>query len=126
MQKAKILIADDDMALVQALAIRLSEEGYEIINAQDGYFAVAQAVKEHPDLMILDINMPAGDGFTVQQRTEKVRPLVFVPVIYVTGDKSGQAKNAAKQLGAFALIHKPFEFGKLLAVVKRALSGRAA
>lgn len=122
----KILIADDDRALVQMLSIELKNEGYEVLNAGDGCRALAQALKQKPDLLILDIHMPYGSGFNVQEHIYKLSKFEDVPVIYITGDNSPEARSTAEHFGAFALIIKPFELSDLVAMVQRALSRTAA
>ncbi len=115
-----ILIADDDLALVQALAIRFKNAGFNVVCGSDSYHALQQAMTARPDLIILDINMPCGDGFTVQQRLQQAAH-VAAPVIYLTGDKSERVVQISKQLGAYALLYKPFEIQQLLATVHQAL-----
>ena len=68
MPKQKILVVDDDANLVQALRLRLLANNFDIAVACDGYAAVATAQKERPDLIILDLGLPAGDGFVVLDR----------------------------------------------------------
>jgi len=120
--KRTILVADDNASFLKAVSIRLERAGYEVITATDGYFALQRAVEHVPDLMILDIHMPAGDGPTVQQRKESIASIADIPVIYVSGDKSEEARAALDAIGALHLIHKPFEFAELLAVIEGAIS----
>ena len=121
----QILEADDNPGFLKALSVRLKREGYRVIVASDGYFALAFAVEHKPDLLILDIYMPAGDGFTVQDRKDKLPELADVPVIYVSGDKSDQTQLRAEQGGA-TILHKPFDFDELVEMIERALTSRAA
>ena len=65
MKTPKILIVDDDPDLRQALRLRLRANHYETVHAVDGYSAISQAYKERPNLIILDLGLPAGDGFVV-------------------------------------------------------------
>jgi DNA-binding response OmpR family regulator len=65
MANSKIMIVDDDPDLRQALWLRLRANHYDTVNVVDGYSAIAQAYKEQPDLIILDLGLPAGDGFVV-------------------------------------------------------------
>jgi len=116
-----VLIADDDRALVHMLSIGLKKAGYEVIAAVDGYFAFSQALNRHPDLLILDIHMPAASGFNVLERMYKSEPMQGVPVIYMSGDNSPQVRNAAEQFGAFALVHKPFDVAMMLQTVDKAM-----
>ncbi|MEM6394172.1 MAG: response regulator [Planctomycetota bacterium] len=109
----RILIADDHTKLVEALKFRFEKRGFQVHTAHDGYNALATATREPLDLMILDINMPAGDGFSVQERLHKPRGSAGIPVIYITGDKSVRLDEVAEDLGALAVFHKPFQFNEL-------------
>ena len=120
MGKPKILIVDDDKDLLQSLSLRLGKEGYDVAVATDAYQGLERARTMKPNLLILDIRMPAGDGFSIQERMQAMSG-PWPPVIYLTGDKSIRAELGAKRLGARALIYKPFDFSTLLDMVKRAL-----
>jgi DNA-binding response OmpR family regulator len=117
----KVLIADDDRTHLLALQIRLRSEGFEVICAQDAYFAVQQACEGKPDAMVLDINMPAGDGFTVQERIGRMADLEGIPVIYLTGENSQRVTDLARTHGAFALLFKPFDIADLLTKLREAI-----
>src|SRR5690242_8215322 len=109
MADSKILIADDDRELVKLLAMSLKKAGYEVVIAMDGCQAVDFAHKHEPDLLILDVNMPAGSGMSVQERIGKVGALCAAPIIYLTGDKSDRVVQEAAKLGAFRILYKPLE-----------------
>ena len=121
MERPKVLVVDDDADLVQSLSLRLRHEGYDVAVAMNGYHGLERARRESPDVLILDIHMPAGEGFTVQDRLQEMMG-PWPIVIYLTGDKSLRADLMAKQLGAFAVIHKPFEIAQLLETVRRAVA----
>ena len=120
--KPTILIADDDDRVLKALIIRLGSLGFHIITATDGFNALAMATKHAPALLVLDVNMPAGDGFSVQERLKHIDGLENTPVIYLTGDKSARLDEMARQLGAYALLHKPFDIENLIDAILSALS----
>ncbi len=121
MKRPKILVVDDDVELLQLLSLRLRSEGFDVAVASDGYWGLEKARSESPDLLILDIHMPAGDGFSVQDRLQE--PMGPWPiVIYLTGDRSLHTDLMAKKLGAFAVIRKPFDIARLLETVKRAIA----
>src|SRR6202451_964253 len=84
MERAKILIVDDDPDLRRALKIRLRANHYDTVQASDGYSAIAVAQKEQPNLIILDLGLPAGDGFVVLQRLRDSDFLSSIPVIVLT------------------------------------------
>ena len=125
-RKARILIADDDQALLEAMKIRLEQCNAEVATATDGYSTLAKAQQFLPDLVITDVNMPAGDGFSVHERLNAIEGLKGVPVIYLTGDRSERLDSFAYKLGAFEVFHKPVDFKLLSASVYKALRGKAA
>lgn len=126
MSNPKILIADDDQRLALALSERLKSLGYDVIIANDAYYATSSMQRQQPDLLILDIHMPAGDGFSVQERMQNMPAMENVPVIYVTGDKSDETLKLARQMGACGVIYKPVNVPKLLESIERALAPKAA
>lgn len=121
MERPKVLVVDDDADLVQSLSLRLRHEGYDVAVAMNGYQGLERARTESPDLLILDINMPAGNGFSVQDRLQKMMG-PWPIVIYLTADRSLRADLMSKKLGAFAVIHKPFDIARLLETVRRAVA----
>lgn len=118
----KILIVDDDPDLRQALRVRLRANNYETINAGDGYSALAQAYKEHPDLIILDLGLPAGDGFVVLDRLQRDDKLSAIPVIVLTARDAQSTERLALQSGAAAFFQKPADNAELLGVIRATLS----
>jgi DNA-binding response OmpR family regulator len=122
MTPAKILIVDDDPDLRQALRLRLRANHYETVNAGDGYSAIAQAYKEHPNLIILDLGLPAGDGFVVLDRLQKDDKLSTIPVIVLTARDPQSAEKLALQSGAAAFFQKPADNAELLDVIRATLS----
>jgi DNA-binding response OmpR family regulator len=120
-QKKKILIVDDERDIVKVLVIRLQSSGYEVIAAFDGAQGVFMAHKEKPDLIILDIRMPAGDGFSVAERLKRSSHTWTIPIIFLTGSPEREAEGRAMELGARFFIKKPYDPEELLDAVKRAL-----
>ena len=120
--KAKILIVDDDPDLRQALRLRLRANQYETVNASDGYSAIAQAYKEHPNLIILDLGLPAGNGFVVLDRLQKDDKLSTIPVIVLTARDAQSTERMALRSGAAAFFQKPADNAQLLSVIRATLS----
>ncbi len=120
-QKKKILVVDDERDIVKALMIRLQGAGYEVVTAFDGAQGVFMAHKEKPDLIILDIRMPAGNGFSVAQRLKRSTHTFTIPVIFLTGSPETNAEDKARALGARFYIKKPYDPEELLDAIKRAL-----
>jgi DNA-binding response OmpR family regulator len=120
-QKKRILIVDDERDIVKALMIRLQGAGYDVVTAFDGAQGVFMAHKEKPDLIILDIRMPAGNGFSVAQRLKRSIHTFTIPVIFLTGSPDKEAEEKAMALGARFYIKKPYDPEELLDAIKRAL-----
>ena len=117
----KILVADDEPEIVKALHIRLKEAGYEVVVAFDVLQAIYQAHKEKPDLIILDIRMPAGDGIGVYERLRLSSETTTIPVIFITAYANDEIVKKVLELGAEGFIAKPFNIDKLLNKVKTIL-----
>ncbi len=120
-EKKKILIVDDERDIVKALMIRLQGAGYEVVTAFDGAQGVFMAHKEKPDLIILDIRMPAGNGFSVAQRLKRSINTFTIPVIFLTGSPEKNAEEKAMALGARFYVKKPYDPEELLDAIRRAL-----
>ena len=122
MSGKKILLVEDDKDTVRAVAIRLKSQGYDLIVAADAIAAVSTARKEKPDLIILDLGLPGGDGFAVIQRVKSNYDLMLVPIIVVSARDPLLNEARALEAGAEAFLQKPVENADLLATVERALS----
>jgi DNA-binding response OmpR family regulator len=124
---AKILIVDDDPDLRQALRLRLRANEFETVQACDGYSAIAAAYKERPDLVILDLGLPAGDGFVVLDRLQKDDKLSTIPVIVLTARDPAGNERRALESGAVAFFQKPADNLELLQLIRATLAhGHAA
>jgi DNA-binding response OmpR family regulator len=121
MRKPKILIVDDDPDLLRALRLRLRANNCDVISVQDGYSVVGAAQKERPDVIILDLGLPAGDGFVVLERLQLSDQLSGIPVIVLTaGDPQGNEARALKA-GAAAFFQKPVDNEELMNVIQVSL-----
>ena len=121
MEKKRILIADDDESFLRGLAIRLRTHNFEVITAKSGCEALKKATRHRPDVIITDINMPGGDGFTIQERLGNLSwdpP----PIIYVTGEKSGRMETRLWQNDARDVLYKPLDTQELLLTVNDMLA----
>ena len=121
MQRAKIMVVDDDPDLRQALSLRLRANNYDTVNVCDGYSAIAMAQKEKPHLIILDLGLPAGDGFVVLERLQKDDRLSTIPVIVLTARDPRSSERRALQAGATAFFQKPADNAELLEVIRATL-----
>jgi len=121
MSGKKILIVDDDQDLTRGLKIRLRANGYETVFAGDGYSAVKIAKEEKPDLVLLDLGLPAGDGFIVMERLKNLSSLSSIPIIVLSArDPKGNMERAF-QAGANAFFQKPADNEELLETIQRFL-----
>jgi len=121
----KILVVEDDTKIAMGLGIRLKAAGYDPLLAQDGLGAVNVAVKNRPDLVLLDISIPAGNGFTVARRIQTAIATP-TPIIFLTASKRPEFRQQAEELGAVGFFEKPFEADQVLATIKQTLAGRPA
>ncbi len=121
MGQKKILVVDDDPDVRSGLQLRLNANDYDVICAADGVASVAEARKHMPDLIILDLGLPAGDGFSVLERLKANEKLSSVPVIVLSGrDRVGNRDRAIKA-GATTFLQKPVANEQLLAVIRLVL-----
>jgi two-component system alkaline phosphatase synthesis response regulator PhoP len=126
MATAKILIVDDDQDIRQLLGHRLKARGYEPVYAGDAIAAVNQARKERPDLILLDLSMPAGDGYVVLERIKAMPALEGTPVIIVSARDPLAEEPRFVEAGADAFFRKPFDHEQLLTAIARALGSAPA
>jgi len=116
--KGKILVVDDEPDIVRSLSIRLGSVGYEVSTAMDGLNATRKAIEEQPDLILLDIGMPAGNGHEVVERLRNIEETCHIPIIYLTACTSDADYRKAREGGVCKFITKPFDSDILLAAVE--------
>jgi two-component system KDP operon response regulator KdpE len=121
MSNKKILIVEDDADVRQGLHVRLKANNYDIFFAADGFSSVQEARKHEPDLIILDLGLPAGDGFVVMERLRAVPALAIIPIVVVSGRAGAANRERALKAGAKAFLEKPVDNAELLAVIRQAL-----
>jgi len=114
----RILLVDDEAAIVQSLRYNLEKNGYLVTAAGDGRSAVALAASEEPDLIILDIMLPLLDGI---EACKEIRKSSNVPIIMLTAKHQEVDKVLALELGADDYVTKPFSLGEIIARVKARL-----
>lgn len=122
MKKSKILIVDDDPELRRALNLRFRANHYDTAYATDGLSAITMAQKEKPDVIILDVGLPAGDGFVVMDRLQQNAELASIPVIVLTARDPQGTRQRIMKAGASAFFQKPADNGKLLNAIRSVLS----
>ena len=116
--RKKILLVDDEAAIVQSLRYNLEKSGYTVVIAGDGRTAVTLASTETPDLIILDIMLPLLDGI---EACKEIRKVSSVPIIMLTAKDQEFDKVLALELGADDYVTKPFSLGEIMARIKARL-----
>jgi len=122
----KILLVEDDLDTRTGLSIRLEAHGFDVVEAPDGASAVAVAVRERPDLIILDLGLPGGDGFALIQRFRTHAVLSPTPVIVLSARDPAANRARALDWGAAEYFQKPADDQALLEAIRRALGGRTS
>jgi len=121
MPNAKILIIEDDTDQLIGLKIRLQAHHYNVVHAIDAVTAISTARREQPDLILLDLGLPAGDGFQVMERLHDLMDVAHIPIIVISArDPQAYAARAIDE-GAFAFFHKPVDNTELLNTIENAL-----
>ncbi len=118
----KILVADDSQFQLQLLKKYLSEKGLAVMIAADGFQAWTTALREEPDLIVLDLNMPAGSGLDILKRLKTSVKTAAIPVIGITASTEASAEHAMTELGAVAFLTKPLDLDRLHLVISEILS----
>jgi two-component system alkaline phosphatase synthesis response regulator PhoP len=117
--KTKILIVEDEPAMVAGLRDNFEYEGYEVISAEDGVSGLERALSDNPDLIVLDVMMPRMSGLDVCKQLKSKRPAV--PIIMLTARGQEIDKVVGLELGADDYVTKPFSVRELMARVKAVL-----
>ena len=113
----KILIVEDDPKIARALLIRLKANGYNVSLASDAIAGASQARAIKPDLILLDISMPAGNGFQLAETFHQMSETNGTPIIFITASKNPELTEKVTELGAHGLFEKPFDTEKLLSFI---------
>jgi len=122
--KGKVLVVDDDAVVRKTLNIKLSEAGYQVLEASDGAAALAVARAENPDVIIMDIFLPPEpgmmwDGFGLIQWLERPQSGTGLPFIVITASDSPALRGKALAVGAAGFFRKPLDMTALLAVIEK-------
>jgi two-component system alkaline phosphatase synthesis response regulator PhoP len=118
-RKTRILIVEDEPAMVAGLRDNFEYEGYEVISAHDGVTGLELALKESPDLVVLDVMMPRMSGLDVCKQLKAKRPAI--PIIMLTARGQEIDKVVGLELGADDYVTKPFSVRELMARIKAVL-----
>lgn len=121
----KILIVEDEVDLVKALQMRLADWKYETVVAIDAYEGIKLAMDQKPDLVILDLMLPAGGGISTLKNIRNSSKVRFIPVIILTGMKNVAVKRRVIELGVSAYIEKPYKDEDLKSAIDKCLQNSA-
>ena len=121
MSNHKILIVEDDADVRLGYQVLLKANRYDTFFAADSSFAITEARKHQPDLIILDLGLPAGDGFIVLERLRAITNLAQIPVVVVSARDFHGNKESALKAGARAYVQKPWNDSELLAIISQQL-----
>ncbi len=118
---AKILLVEDHEEIWDFLSRRLKRRGYDVVVAQDGEDGLAKARSVRPDIVLLDMNLPIVDGWTVAQKLKGEAGTAQIPIIALTAHAMAGDREKALQAGCDDYHPKPVDFSKLLSQIEAAL-----
>src|SRR5580692_11920252 len=121
-----VLMIDDDNVFLLTIGVRLKSMGYTVHAAKDAVNAISAVRKNNPDVIVLDVSLPAGDGFMVADRLQKLITAAATPIIFVTASEKPGMRERAMKLGAVAFLAKPFDATTLADSIESALSPDAS
>ena len=121
MTKVKILVVDDDADTRLILGTKLKKQGYLVLNAADSYQAISMARQEAPDVILLDLGLPGGNGFIVLERLKAITSLADIPVIVVSSQEPGEVESRVLEAGPVLFIKKPVDQEQILTALHTAL-----
>ena len=117
-----VLLIDDDNVFLLTIGVRLKSMGYTVCTAKDAANAITVVRKTSPDVIVLDVSLPAGDGFLVAGRLQNLVASAATPIIFITASEKPGLRERAMKLGAVAFLAKPFDATTLADAIETALS----
>ena len=118
-----VLLVDDDNVFLLTIGVRLKSMGYTVYAAKDAVNAISAVRKNNPDVIVLDVSLPAGDGFMVAERLQNLISTAATPIIFVTAsEKPGLRERAMKVGSVVEFLNKPFDATTLADAIESALS----
>jgi DNA-binding response OmpR family regulator len=117
-----VLLVDDDNTVLLGIGLRLKAMGYGVYTAKDAVTAVSTVVRNKPDVVVLDISLPAGDGFLVSERLQNLVGSASTPIIFMTASQDPNLRARASKWGAVGFLNKPFDATTLADAIESAMS----
>jgi len=117
----KVLVVDDEIFISRMIKITLEAKDYEVIVAKDGTEGLDKALKEKPDVILLDIMMPVYDGFYILGKLKEKDETMAIPVIMLTSMARPQDITRAMELGSAGYVMKPFEYEDLIDSIEKVI-----
>jgi two-component system, NtrC family, nitrogen regulation response regulator NtrX len=117
-----VLIVDDEAKIIESLEGILSDDGFEVLHAFNGYEALKKVETESPDIVLLDIWMPGIDGIETLREIKKISPTL--PVVMITGHGSIESAVDATKAGAYDFLEKPLSIDRVIVTINNALNFR--
>lgn len=121
MSAPSILLIEDDLNVCHGIQRKLKAFNYNTVYAPDAVASISQARQHHPDLILLDLGLPAGDGFVVMERLRQFPELSMIPIIVLSGRDRAANEARAFRAGATAFLQKPVSGDVLLETIARCL-----
>jgi len=112
-----VLVTDDEPSLRMLVKLLLEREHFEVLEARTGRDAVAIALRERPDLLLLDLDMPDVDGYRAIAQARAEHRLRTMPIVVLTSQDGAEVKRRVLELGADDYLLKPFDADALVARV---------
>jgi two-component system KDP operon response regulator KdpE len=119
--RKKVLLIDDDPVLSRLFSVRLRGAGYDVAVACDGVQSISAVRRERPDVILLDIGLPGGDGYTVLKRLKAIVHVSAVPIIVVSGRAAETEAERMFAAGADDYFQKPVDLERLAARMRELL-----
>lgn len=116
-----VLLVEDDPKLSTALQMRLQHMNYAVSSVSDAVRAMDAAIRSEPDLIILDINLPGGDGFIVADRLRKNPSTMTTPIIFITASAQPELQIKAQAMPGASFLQKPFDAVELQNVIEESV-----
>lgn len=122
----RVLLAEDELNIVASLSFLLKRAGYDVSVETDGRRALNAALNDKPDVLILDVMLPALDGYEVLRQLRADARAKTLPVLMLTAKGQREDRETALRCGADLFITKPFANTELMAAVAQLAEGRAS